>query len=40
MHLAEKLARGHPLSECIIADLPKKEKTPAAPPDYGDMDEY
>jgi chaperonin GroEL len=27
-------------TECIIADLPKKEKTPAAPPDYGDMDEY
>lgn len=28
-------------TECIIADLPKKEKTPAGPPpDYGDMDEY
>jgi chaperonin GroEL len=28
-------------TECVIADLPKKEKIPAAPPpDYGDMDEY
>jgi hypothetical protein len=28
-------------TECVIADLPKKEIT-AAPssPDYGDMDEY
>ncbi|MBN2551647.1 MAG: chaperonin GroEL [Spirochaetales bacterium] len=28
-------------TECVIADLPKKEKTPAAPsPDYDEMDEY
>ena len=28
-------------TECVIADLPKKEKITAAPsPDYGDMDEY
>jgi chaperonin GroEL len=28
-------------TECVIADLPKKEKAaPAPPPDYGDMDEY
>ncbi|UCF99960.1 MAG: chaperonin GroEL [Spirochaetaceae bacterium] len=28
-------------TECVIADLPKKENAPAAPsPDYGDMDEY
>jgi chaperonin GroEL len=28
-------------TECVIADLPKKEKTAApASPDYGDMDEY
>jgi chaperonin GroEL len=28
-------------TECVIADLPRKEKAPGAqPPDYGDMDEY
>ncbi len=28
-------------TECVISDLPKKEKAPPAPsPDYGDMDEF